>query len=166
MRPPRHRSRRPRDGTLADSHGVFPLLSRPCPNRPARTVRRLSQRFDDTAGEGGTGLDITSPAAPRQGGQSLRSRSDGTDPGAASDVNVATFTRFARRIGLPGRPGPHSRPRLQPPSRHRATTAAHKAAPAHHSGDARVLRGPSHRPDGSQIAPASLRRMYSLRLMW
>ena len=33
--------------------------------------------------------------------------------GVASDVIVATITRFALRIGLPGRPGPHSRRSLQ-----------------------------------------------------
>lgn len=35
------------------------------------------------------------------------------DMGAASDVIVATITRFAVRIGLPGRPVPHSRQSLQ-----------------------------------------------------
>ena len=33
--------------------------------------------------------------------------------GVASDVIVATITRFAVRIGLPGRPVPHSRQSLQ-----------------------------------------------------
>lgn len=35
------------------------------------------------------------------------------DMGVASDVIVATITRFAVRIGLPGRPVPHSRQSLQ-----------------------------------------------------
>ena len=35
------------------------------------------------------------------------------DMGVASDVIVATITRFAMRIGLPGRPMPHSRRSLQ-----------------------------------------------------
>ena len=35
------------------------------------------------------------------------------DMGAASDVIVATITRFAVRIGLPGRPVPHGRRSLQ-----------------------------------------------------
>ena len=35
------------------------------------------------------------------------------DMGVASDVIVATITRFAVRIGLPGRPVPHGRRSLQ-----------------------------------------------------
>ena len=35
------------------------------------------------------------------------------DMGVASDVIVATITRFAVRIGLPGRPVPHGRQSLQ-----------------------------------------------------
>lgn len=42
------------------------------------------------------------------------------DMGVASDVIVATITRFAVRIGLPGRPVPHSRQSLQ---------TAHAASP-------------------------------------
>jgi hypothetical protein len=41
----------------------------------------------------------------------------GMDMGVASDVNVYTFTRFAVRIGLLGRPRPHSRRSLQTASR-------------------------------------------------
>lgn len=37
----------------------------------------------------------------------------GMDMGVASDVNVYTFTRFAPRIGLLGRPRPHSRQSLR-----------------------------------------------------
>lgn len=35
------------------------------------------------------------------------------DMGVASDVIVAAITRFAVRIGLPGRPVPHGRQSLQ-----------------------------------------------------
>lgn len=48
--------------------------------------------------------------------QSCRAKSlpiNEIDMGAASDVIVATITRFAVRIGLPGRPVPHSRQSLQ-----------------------------------------------------
>ena len=48
--------------------------------------------------------------------QSCRAKSlpiNEIDMGAASDVIVATITRFAVRIGLPGRPVPHSQQSLQ-----------------------------------------------------
>lgn len=48
--------------------------------------------------------------------QSCRAKSlpiNEIDMGVASDVIVATITRFAMRIGLPGRPMPHSRRSLQ-----------------------------------------------------
>ena len=48
--------------------------------------------------------------------QSCRAKSlpiNEIDMGVASDVNVYTFTRFAPRIGLLGRPRPHSRRSLQ-----------------------------------------------------
>lgn len=48
--------------------------------------------------------------------QSCRAKSlpiNEIDMGVASDVIVATITRFAVRIGLPGRPVPHSRQSLQ-----------------------------------------------------
>lgn len=48
--------------------------------------------------------------------QSCRAKSlpiNEIDMGVASDVIVATITRFAVRIGLPGRPVPHSWQSLQ-----------------------------------------------------
>lgn len=48
--------------------------------------------------------------------QSCRAKSlpiNEIDMGVASDVIVATITRFAVRIGLPGRPVPHGRQSLQ-----------------------------------------------------
>ena len=48
--------------------------------------------------------------------QSCRAKSlpiNEIDMGVATDVIVATITRFAVRIGLPGRPVPHSRQSLQ-----------------------------------------------------
>ena len=48
--------------------------------------------------------------------QSCRAKSlpiNEIDMGVASDVIVATITRFAVRIGLPGRPMPHGRRSLQ-----------------------------------------------------
>lgn len=48
--------------------------------------------------------------------QSCRAKSlpiNEIDMGVASDVIVATITRFAVRIGLPGRPVPHGRRSLQ-----------------------------------------------------
>lgn len=45
--------------------------------------------------------------------------------GVASDVNVYTFTRFAVRIGLLGRPRPHGRLRLQTARAACATTVFH-----------------------------------------
>ena len=45
--------------------------------------------------------------------------------GVASDVIVATITRFAVRIGLPGRPRPHGRLRLQTAHTACATTVFH-----------------------------------------
>jgi len=48
------------------------------------------------------------------------------DMGVASDVNVRTFTRFALRIALLGRPRPHSRRSLQ-------TAHAASQATRHHA---------------------------------
>ena len=48
------------------------------------------------------------------------------DLGAARDVIVATITRFAVRIGLPGRPVPHGRQSLQ--TAHAASQTAHLRA--------------------------------------
>ena len=45
------------------------------------------------------------------------------DMGAASDANVYTFTRFAMRIDLLGRPRPHGRQSLQ--TAHTATRTSH-----------------------------------------
>ena len=47
------------------------------------------------------------------------------DMGVASDVIVATITRFAVRIGLPGRPVPHGRQSLQ--TAHTASQKTHWA---------------------------------------
>ena len=48
--------------------------------------------------------------------------------GTASAANVATFTRFAMRTGLPGRPRPHSR--RKPPNRSRGSlNASYYACP-------------------------------------
>ena len=55
--------------------------------------------------------------------QSCRAKSlpiNEVDMGVASDVIVATITRFTVRIGLPGRPVPHSRQSLH---------TAHAASP-------------------------------------
>lgn len=58
--------------------------------------------------------------------QSCRAKSlpiNEIDMGVASDVIVATITRFAVRIGLPGRPVPHGRRSLQ--TAHAASQTAH-----------------------------------------
>jgi hypothetical protein len=60
--------------------------------------------------------------------QSCRAKSlpiNEIDMGVASDVNVYTFTRFAPRIGLLGRPRPHGRLRLQTARAACATTVFH-----------------------------------------
>ena len=60
--------------------------------------------------------------------QSCRAKSlpiNEIDMGVASDVNVYTFTRFAPRIGLPGRPVPHGRRSLQTARAACATTVFH-----------------------------------------
>ncbi len=74
------------------------------------------------------------------------------DMGAASDANVYTFTRFAVRTGLPGRPVPHGRRSLQTTSRHGDTAVSPMGTPVcRHSWDTGV---PSSHV-GGQTAPAS-----------